>query len=60
MTEHDWLEFVFQNLPPLEVEDNKIKQTKEGKERVGFHSSLLRKNMFAADFSFTKLEYLLL
>ena len=32
----------------------------EGKERVGFHSSLLRKNMFAADFSFTKLEYLLL
>ena len=34
MTEHDWLEFVFQNLPPLEVEDNKIKQTKEGKERV--------------------------
>ena len=35
MTEHEWLEFVFQNMPyPLEEEDKKKGQTKEGKERV--------------------------
>lgn len=34
MTEHEWLEFVFQNMPyPLEEEDKKKGQTKEGKER---------------------------